>query len=78
MRKGALVDYRFAATCVTAEEKAALQPQLARALDKRLELHSRRTMPGAASSAAGCCGRVSLRRAAPWLCPWNQARAMLC
>ena len=40
------MDYRFAATCVTAEEKAALQPQLARALDKRLELHSRRTMPG--------------------------------
>ena len=40
------MDYRFAATCVTAEEKAALQPQLAWALDRRLELHSRRTMPG--------------------------------
>lgn len=40
------MDFHFTATSVTAEEKAAFLPQLAWALDKRLELHSRRTMPG--------------------------------
>lgn len=38
--------FQFHTTPVTEEEKAVFTPQLAMALDKRLELHSRRTMPG--------------------------------
>lgn len=38
--------FQFHTTSVTEDEKAVLTPQLAAALDKRLELHSRRTMPG--------------------------------
>ena len=40
------VRFCFTETPLTAEEKAALLSQLARALDKRLEIHSRRTVPG--------------------------------
>lgn len=38
--------FQFHTTPMTEEEKAVFTPQLAMALDKRLELHSRRTMPG--------------------------------
>lgn len=38
--------FQFHTAPVTEEEKAVFTPQLAMALDKRLELHSRRTMPG--------------------------------
>ena len=38
--------FQFHTTPVTEDEKAAFTPQLAMALDKRLELHSRRTVPG--------------------------------
>ena len=38
--------FQFHTTPVTEEEKAVFTPQLAMALDKRLELHSRRIMPG--------------------------------
>ena len=38
--------FQFHTTPVTEDEKAVFTPQLAMALDKRLELHSRRTVPG--------------------------------